>query len=235
MPVFSAGAPNFDEITGSIALTQIPDGLFTADATGRAKFANNIINNALITNNAITAAKIQDATITNAKLVNPPGMSIVEDMDTSAGDATSYTFSSLDLDTDGYYELRFHIKNASGSSNDIQIRPNADATSANYYQEYLNASGASVAANNTENDYMRDVTTVYEISGSVKISRGPLGYIHMIVETFHSNGADTTVQIRKTGIVYQSAGNMTSLQIIGTQTNGIAQNSKITLYKFLRA
>jgi len=56
--------------TGVKGLAKFATGLFTADVTGRGKFAELFVNEALIDNLAVTEAKIGNLAVTNAKIDN---------------------------------------------------------------------------------------------------------------------------------------------------------------------
>jgi hypothetical protein len=53
---------------GQIGLTALPDGVFTADAAGRAKFGAGLITAAQLATNAVETAKIKDAAVETAKI-----------------------------------------------------------------------------------------------------------------------------------------------------------------------
>jgi hypothetical protein len=55
---------------GAVGLAKFAAGLFTADATGRGKFASLFVNEALIDNLAVTTAKIGNLAVTEAKIDN---------------------------------------------------------------------------------------------------------------------------------------------------------------------
>ena len=55
-------------LAGSLSLAIVGDGIFTADATGRGKFASGFVNDTLLATDSVTTVKIADLNVTTAKL-----------------------------------------------------------------------------------------------------------------------------------------------------------------------
>lgn len=161
---------------------------------------------------------------------------LVEDKDTSAGAATSYTFSSLDLDTDGYYELKFYIKSAASGSYELDF--NGDSTDTNYTEHFIQFIGATIQASIDGASHQLIAVSPAaneEIFGTIRISRGVNGFPSAHVECTHITHTTGAVQrTERNVIIHESAANVTSIGIRCSAANNIMANSKLTLYKLMR-
>jgi hypothetical protein len=61
-------AGNWSLVDENMSLADFSAGFFTADSTGRAKFASGFLDAALLASNAVETAKINDAAVTTAKI-----------------------------------------------------------------------------------------------------------------------------------------------------------------------
>jgi hypothetical protein len=61
-------AGNWSLVDENMSLADFASGFFTADATGRGKFASGFVDAGLLASDAVTTAKILDANVTDAKL-----------------------------------------------------------------------------------------------------------------------------------------------------------------------
>jgi hypothetical protein len=82
-------AGNWSALSGNVTLSMIADGLFTADATGRGKFATAFVNAALLASNAVETAKINNAAVTPEKLSQP--LTLATSVATTSGTSIDFT------------------------------------------------------------------------------------------------------------------------------------------------
>lgn len=164
------------------------------------------------------------------------GLTLVENKIFTAN-ATSYTFSGLDGDTDGCYRLVGHIK--ANSQARFFMQPNN--TSSN-----LSRSGWRVLSSG---NYAGDSGNDWELHAADVESGGILSFSYDI----HAAKAINSVAVRRSyhgtfqhnyfsggsndsgfmgGIWNETSTNLTSLVVLSTASNAIADGSQIALYKY---
>lgn len=91
---------------------------------------------------------------------------------------TSFSFTSLDINTDGYYYVLYSLAKLEAGATDVKVEVNADTTVTNYYLQLQRMSDAVV----TTGRY--NVNNAIRFSGSDPATgimwfyRDPLGYPH---------------------------------------------------------
>jgi len=150
--------------------------------------------------------------------------------------ATSYTFSGLDGNTDGVYKMIAQIKNGTGATRFYTIRPNG-ATS--------NISSAYHVAGNAVNSAAAD--TVWYLCGATASGWGQGEALIYAIQSSHSVSLPRSFQsmsgytdgvmkvLNCVGLWNETSTNLTSLDVVADASNGIADGSVISLYKFAQS
>lgn len=156
-----------------------------------------------------------------------PCLTVLDDTILSSN-ATSYTFSNLDINTHKIYKIYLLIKNASTSTNTVYIDINGDSTASNYYYQRFIANGTSVTAARAASNWV----------GTVRASdRAPFEITVLRNENnegwwFVNGGYGVSSNIEFRGVIgYHSntGSNITSITIRGTQSNGFASGSRFII------
>lgn len=164
------------------------------------------------------------------------GLSLVENkIITSA--VTSVTFSGLNGNTDGVYKLLAQIKNGANALTFYTVRPNGQTTNLSTIYHTDNGGGSS---NNTD--------TVWYLCGADALSWGEGEALLHAIQSSHSVSQNRTFQsmsgysnggnlqiLRTVGLWNESSTNITTIDVVATQTNGIGDGSVIGLYKFAQS
>lgn len=229
MPDATAGNPIGNTVSGDeLAITSEAQGdVLIRNASGWVRLAAGTSGYFLKTLGAGADA---------AWAANTSSLQLVSNVDTSAGDATSYTISSLDLDTDGYYILIISMKYVAAVTGTLALEMSGDTTATNYYTQRLDHDATTIASErNANNIFSYGLPQNEGWHCVMHIMRGPTGLAFAFGQgTGEHTGTYTTHNWQFT-TNHKTAGNVTSLTIKASQASAIAQNSKITLYKITRA
>lgn len=152
----------------------------------------------------------------------------------SGGAVTTVTFSSLDIDTDGYYLLLWNIKAASGSNSVFKLYVNADTTDANYSTQAIQAQDTSIAAARTANPLIAEADPSTDLSGFtwVFLDAGDNFCFNSITNSNQGGSGASATSRQYCGLkVSATETNITELAITCGTASGIANDSEIALYK----
>jgi len=151
--------------------------------------------------------------------------------ETIPGSNVTYVdFTGIDVNIDGFYVLFIHLKNSGASPSGYALFVNGDYTYANYYSQYIFATGAFIVAN-LEN-YPGFCYLDTGVSGliTLTITRDAAGYFRCT--SFMSRYAPATMQVCIVAIAKTATvTNITSIRIASTAANAIEANSKLILCK----
>ena len=164
------------------------------------------------------------------------GLTLVEHKVIS-GTISTTTFSGLDGDTDGVYLLTAKILNANGTFATYNIRPNGNSSNMFGDVQYIDPSthlwggigtGGCIGFTNDNASWLQ-TTVVIHARQSISGVDAPFSW------SGHASNRDTSNVVRRQVFggewVAASAANLTSLEVIGSGTNGIAAGSELFLYK----
>jgi hypothetical protein len=143
---------------------------------------------------------------------------------------TYVDFTSLDINTDKFYELFMAVVNTAGGAIHLQIFANGDTTPTNYYNQYFIADGAGLYATHDNTSRMTWMTTEERTQVRATVSRDPSGYFKYISHSVPREGAAARIDDRY-GSKVATITNLTSLRIQADIANGIGQNSILLLCK----
>jgi len=96
----------------------------------------------IIADGSIVNAKLANGTIETAKLASTYGIQIGSI--TLGAPATSFDFTSLDINTDHAYRIVMNLSNNAAADANISVAINGDTTATNYYRQIMYADNAAV-------------------------------------------------------------------------------------------
>lgn len=204
------------DTTDEVTITKNASGVISVKgATGAANAANGVtvltgagyypaLNGSLITNMDIGLKIIQTITLGSA--------------------AASIDFTGLTAES---YMLVFNVKPTAGFG--MYLTVNGDATAANYYTQYMNASGASTAFARANTPRICDVNAGSSATGTIYITKNANGYFTTnYITNQGTSGSDIQIYngaSQKTATV----ASITQLTFT-TTTSTFAAGSTVTLY-----
>jgi len=157
-------------------------------------------------------------------------MALVQTITKTASNTHTFDFTSLDINTDGYYVAYYSLE--TDASNAVYLEFEGDTTTTNYYTSYFEANNAAINAvrNNTNTFGYCAVST--GITGWCMIHRDNLGYLHAVA--YSSNLAPANVKIGNYAIItVGAAANVTSITIKSPEH--FVTGSTVSLYKVGRS
>jgi hypothetical protein len=163
---------------------------------------------------------------------SPTNMQLVETKTlTSAG--TTFDFTGLDINSDGYYMIFWNVDNAVAATNELKIYVNNDTNNAHYYRQYLTASNAVVGAGRGNESVFAKCLTNERISGHLAVFLDTDDYARIIAKGTEGTGAGIVLHDE---VVCSSVtfANITQLTIVGKGGN-LSIGSTISIYKITRS
>lgn len=174
---------------------------------------------------------------------SPSILSMVQDI-TLAAPATSFSFASLNLETDSNYILKAMLLSATDGGQVIRATLNGDATANNYLYQTLLAQLAGVVAApaaGTHDSIIgamgdKSAANVYGLSMlelRLKKIATKSSIIQSDMTVYRPLGATPSVDIYKSNVLWLTTNNVTRLDIVSDNANGLAIGSRATLYKVI--
>lgn len=162
-------------------------------------------------------------------------LELVENKDFSA-QATSYTFTGLDGDTDCIYLLKYRIIKNTTSAMLVTAKPNGLATNQHSYSSFFGTATGTYDFAVLDIDRNGGATTGDVGSGELWIhAETGIARQFFVTEAQFRNAGVGVFQIEAVGYWSDTAANITSLEILCDQTNGIAAGSYLRLYRLKKA
>jgi len=149
---------------------------------------------------------------------------------------TDLSITGLDGDKDVMYRLDADLTNKAAGSADYSVSFNGDKTNGNYGWQRLTGENATVLAERSSGTGMRMQSSgnnqYYWFSCS-NLLYAKSGYTRVMIGDSICDINGTTIgEVNTYGCVWNnSANNVTSLTLFGSQTNSIGEGSKIRLYR----
>lgn len=141
---------------------------------------------------------------------------------------TSFTFSSLDGDTDGQYLLLLRIV-FNGNANTITVRPNAVSTNTTYSRTFTGGSDAGsdwpVGVGLSTGANCVGTMTIFSPKSLNSVSLNRYSVFHWVQDNAG------IIQVTGAGKWLETATNITSIQIFSNVASGIGDGSYAALYK----
>ena len=163
------------------------------------------------------------------------GLAIVE-AKLFTSNATTYTFSGLDGDTDGAYLLQGQILNAAASTADYTIRPNGATTNQTGTLAYW--TGTTPAALTGTTLRVANITNAKQGYFSVNISAkcNPSGQAAQ--RYFTGTGVTDYASVSLSvigGRWNEGATNITTIDFVSSQADGLGEGTLLRLYRYAQA
>jgi hypothetical protein len=168
--------------------------------------------------------------------------SLVSDQ-TAAAAVTSFSFPSLDLETDGNYILKAALVSKDAGGQNLKIALNNDTTDGNYLYQTLQVQLAGVVgapAAGTNNRLIgamgdRSAGMIYALANIELRLKKIAGYYPIVqseMASFRPLGGTPSVDIYTANVLWKNTANVTRLDIIADAA-GFDIGSRMTLYKVL--
>ena len=236
--LISAGVTNFSQLSGEVALSQLPTPLFTADATGRGKFASLFINTGLLADNSVTLGKLAGGTA--GKVIGFDGSGDPAELDLSnftlvaeielGSVATSIDFTGLDINTDGTYFFVFTFENVDAALNQIFLDINGDNVNTNYHRQVFQAVNGTLTGARANNNHFLNIAAGESCAGHVLVLIDAGGFAKMV--SVASVNDPAAIEMFNTMCATASTvANITQVTFEGTKVDGLGVGSKVQLYK----
>jgi len=147
-----------------------------------------------------------------------------------ASDCDYIDITGLDINSDWFYILLATIKNPTASDSDYFLYVEGDYTATNYYHQWIQVYGTSIAANRPNNPSIGYASSGERNLISVIITKDPDGYFR-----YFSNISRYTSSIieliSRAGSKTAPVTNITSLRVIAEISGAIGAGSKFILAK----
>lgn len=177
-------------------------------------------------------------TTLNATGGGSSGLTLVEHK-TITANATSVTFSSLDGNTDGVYRLVVKVLNNAASLTTYRLKPNGLTSNLYGQQQYVASSGGNAWGaldTGTVNPAFISNGASLWVTGTVDIYARKNAHsiaAPMLYTGFASSGDGSSMLLHLVGGIWtDTSTNLTSLEYLASQANGIGDGSEFWLYKY---
>lgn len=151
---------------------------------------------------------------------------------TLGADATSVNITNLDLDATGVFYLDIVTKHNSAGDDSIRLQFNGDTTETNYYNISSEVvSAAATAYSLTNSSQIAWVTANQAVY--LKIGIGKIAGNNPVTHVCVNENDGAGLRYFQTTHVHVDTTNITSLQLINDDVDGIKAGTKIILYEVL--
>lgn len=154
---------------------------------------------------------------------------VLESETTVASDCTSFDITGLDLATDKSYMIQAWLVEANVGQNIIKMYANDDTTDSNYAYQNIIADATSLQAGRGTDNILAVLPQATQCFLVGTMAKPYGGY-----PTFHyqyNSGNGTSITLRIHAWQRKNSENITKLTFTGDQTNGIAQYTKVLIFK----
>lgn len=201
--------------------------MFYSDGTDVVRLAKGTANQRLSMNAGATAPEWQTVAAGGGNFT-------LVSTQTLGGAGTTLTWSSLDINTDGYYVLIYNLDSAGAGDSRIDLYVENDTTAANYYSQSFEADGATLTGARANNAKVGYIDNNESASGRIIIWRNKGGFYNCsALSSRHQELASAmfshTYWVAKTA----TSTNITRLDLVGS-TN-LATGSTASLYKVTKS
>lgn len=143
--------------------------------------------------------------------------------------ATTISLTGLDLDADEQYVIELSLKNALGSTSNVQLRYNGDITGGtNFDEQRASVSNTSFSGTRANDGLIFQMPANATVNASGRIRKDLDGKASSIWQA--REGATTAIVLRIAAHHYRTAGNVTEIDIT-TAVNGFAVGSYMEVWK----
>jgi hypothetical protein len=149
--------------------------------------------------------------------------------------ATNYTFSGLNGDTDGEYQVVARFVSGASVSTNYYLLPNADATAADYGQQIVYANGSTASGQQLTSQpglYMAAANATGKLGFSNMTIYAKSGQMRSAINTEGESYSGSTIAYMEAGaeVWTNTASPITSLQVLATQASGLGVGTHLELW-----
>lgn len=221
----------YDRVTGVYSIvtgTEAASPVAPAIPQGKNPICQVLLDNSPVTT-TITNAIIYDERLGSGA---PAGLTLIERKILTAN-ATTSTFSGLDGNTDGAYFLRAHIKNNAGADATYTMRPNGLTTNQGHVVLQTDGTNITTAIGSTLPIGVVQAAAFCDSYTEFNAKANPNSQAYARGGMSRSGGLFTAIDYI---ILHhlrwnETSTNITSIDIVSNQTNGLGNGSELELYR----
>lgn len=143
--------------------------------------------------------------------------------------ATQMQVTGLDLSTDQEYYIRAEVKNANAGTMAIYFEVNGSTTTTGYYREVIAGNNTTLAGQRDNAPTLRTALTGEVMSFRIWLALDFNGKPRMSWISGYSAGS--TLQHASGSWLFNTAGNVTSVEIVGASASSLAVGSKMKVFR----
>lgn len=143
--------------------------------------------------------------------------------------ATQMQVTGLDLSTDQEYYIRAEVKNANAGTMAIYFEVNGSTTTTGYYREVIAGNNTTLAGQRDNAPTLRTALTGEVMSFRLWLALDFNGKPRMSWISGYSAGS--TLQHASGSWLFNTAGNVTSVEIVGASASSLAVGSKMKVFR----
>lgn len=153
----------------------------------------------------------------------------VDEDEVTGSAATQMQVTGLDLSTDQEYYIRAEVKNANAGTMAIYFEVNGSTTTTGYYREVIAGNNTTLAGQRDNAPILRTALTGEVMSFRIWLALDFNGKPRMSWISGYSAGS--TLQHASGSWLFNTAGNVTSVEIVGASASSLAVGSKMKVFR----
>jgi hypothetical protein len=197
--------------------TETLSGTVALKATGEATSNDDVVQTLLVVRVGVTAASLGGA------LTKVAGTTV------SGSAVTSVTFTGLDIATDEKYVIDMSLCNATGSSSNISLYFNNNQTATDYDREGYTANGATLSGSRASDALIGAMDASECTNIHAEIWNDAEGVPRTIADS--NRGAPATIIYQTFAHVWETTGDITRIDLVGSTATSFAIGSSIIIYR----
>ena len=153
----------------------------------------------------------------------------VDEDEVTGSAATQMQVTGLDLSTDQEYYIRAEVKNANAGTMAIYFEVNGSTTTTGYYREVIAGNNTTLAGQRDNAPILRTALTGEVMSFRIWLALDFNGKPRLSWISGYSAGS--TLQHASGSWLFNTAGNVTSIEIVGASATSLAVGSKMKVFR----
>lgn len=153
----------------------------------------------------------------------------VDETTVTGSAATSMQITGLDLSTDQEYYIRAEVKNANAGTMAIYFEVNGSTTTTGYYRDVIAGNNTTLAGQRDNAPTLRTALTGEVMSFRLWLALDFDGKPRLSWISGYSAGS--TIQHASGSWLFNTAGNVTSIEIVGASASSLAVGSKMKIFR----